>query len=204
MKRVSKLHYQDKTFSLPRSICGQEEGKTGFGLKTTLGPQVVTCHNCLRLLNKRTTEQGGGPKKFTVMVNAVGKNPIAVVRAIREASSSGLKESKELMDNVRYNNQPTIILDTTDENLALHAMVLVSQAGASGVFYKGSSPTDFFPTDSPKSVQRWGHRDLENKSNGLLDDLTNAVIILMNSPEDNTRDTVRLTLKDFLEKRNLL
>ena len=64
--------------------------------------------------------------EFTVMLNAVGDNKVNVIKAVREVTSLGLKEAKDLVDGA-----PKAVLEKVSKDEAEKARAQLAAAGAS-------------------------------------------------------------------------
>ena len=64
--------------------------------------------------------------EFTVMLNAAGENKVNVIKAVREVTSLGLKEAKDLVDGA-----PKPLLEKVSKEAADDAKAKLEAAGAS-------------------------------------------------------------------------
>lgn len=71
----------------------------------------------------------GAARRWQVVLADAGTQPIAVIRAIREATGLGLKEAKELLEAA-----PTVLPATFDVEVASRTRRLLEQAGARATF----------------------------------------------------------------------
>ena len=70
------------------------------------------------------------PTRITVKLSRVGANVIGAIKTVREITSMGLKEAKELVDAVREFKGPQVILEAEeDETRAKRAMRLLTDVG---------------------------------------------------------------------------
>jgi len=63
--------------------------------------------------------------EFTVMLNAAGDNKVNVIKAVREVTSLGLKEAKDLVDGA-----PKPLLEKVNKETAEKAKAALEGAGA--------------------------------------------------------------------------
>ena len=63
--------------------------------------------------------------EFTVMLNAVGDNKVNVIKAVREVTSLGLKEAKDLVDGA-----PKPVLEKVSKEDAEKAKTKLEESGA--------------------------------------------------------------------------
>ena len=68
------------------------------------------------------------PVEVTVRLTAVGKDPLAVVKVIREITQLGLKDAKDLVDQVL--GSPQVVQEQVTEEEALHFQDKLVAAGA--------------------------------------------------------------------------
>lgn len=94
------------------AICGNRSHKRGGGSPPlTEDITAVTCKRCLHLAGDKT-HAGAGPTGVTYDITVVktGNFFINAVRAVRQVTQWGLKESKEFCDSVRDGGQPQLLL----------------------------------------------------------------------------------------------
>ena len=64
--------------------------------------------------------------EFTVMLNAAGDNKVNVIKAVREVTSLGLKEAKDLVDGA-----PKAVKEAVSKDEAAQVKAKLEEAGAS-------------------------------------------------------------------------
>ena len=95
-----------------------------FGVKAMAGVPMAA------VVGGMTTSQAQGAQasdqtEFNVILLSVGQNKIAVIKAVREITGLGLKESKDLVDSA-----PKPIKEGIDKNQAEEIQKKLTEAGA--------------------------------------------------------------------------
>ncbi|MDP6601303.1 MAG: 50S ribosomal protein L7/L12 [Phycisphaerales bacterium] len=119
--KVSKLGDEIAGLSLKEAVDLADYMKDSYGIEPAAGGAVM--------MAGPASDDGGGAEEqteFDVVLEAIGDKKIQVIKAVREATSLGLKEAKELVDAA-----PKAIKEKVSKEEADELKAKLEEAGAS-------------------------------------------------------------------------